>query len=88
MTDTHGSHDAKPDNHADDMATTPPNADTGVTAAEAAVLLGISERTVLRRLKQGKLRAYGAKSPVRCGKSIRDTGALCCTAIGVVQDAA
>ena len=58
MTDNHGSHDAMPDNHGDEMAATPPPANTGVTAAEAAVLLGISERTVLRRLKQGTLRGY------------------------------
>ena len=49
---------AMPDNHGDDMAATPPPADAGVTAAEAAVLLGISERTVLRRLKQGTLQGY------------------------------
>jgi excisionase family DNA binding protein len=45
-----------PDNLNGDMATTPPPSDAGVTPAEAAVLLGVSERTILRRLKEGELR--------------------------------
>ena len=40
------------------MPATPSTADSAVTAAEAAVILGLSERTVLRRLKQGKLQGY------------------------------
>jgi len=42
----------------DDMAVTPPASDVGMTPAEAAALLGISERTVQRRLKQGALQGY------------------------------
>ena len=44
------------DNFRDDTAATPPPAEPGVTPAEAAVLLGVSERTILRRLKEGELR--------------------------------
>jgi excisionase family DNA binding protein len=41
----------------DGMAATPPSADD-MTPAEAAARLGISERTVQRRLKQGTLKGY------------------------------
>src|SRR5919199_328848 len=44
------------DNFRDDTAATPPPAEPGVTPAEAAVLLGVSERTILRCLKEGELR--------------------------------
>jgi len=46
------------DSAPDDMAVTPPTSDVGMTPAEAAALLGISERTVQRRLKQGALQGY------------------------------
>lgn len=46
------------DSTPDDMAATPPTSDVGMTPAEAAAHLGISERTVQRRLKQGSLKGY------------------------------
>jgi len=45
-------------NTTDDMAATPPASDVGMTPAQAAAYLGISERTVQRRLKQGILQGY------------------------------
>ena len=46
------------DSTPDDMAATPPEPDVSMTPAEAAARLGISERTVQRRLKQGSLYGY------------------------------
>ena len=46
------------DSTPDDMTTTPPALDVSMTPAEAAARLGISERTVQRRLKQGTLYGY------------------------------
>ena len=51
-------HDVMTDSTPDDMVATPPASDVGMTPAEAAALLGISERTVQRRLKQGALQGY------------------------------
>ncbi len=51
-------HDVMTDSTPDDMAATTPASDVGMTPAEAAALLGISERTVQRRLKQGALQGY------------------------------
>ena len=42
----------------DATGATPPARDATVTPAEAAVHLGVSERTILRRLQQGALRGY------------------------------
>ncbi len=47
----------------DGMPDTPPEpgvpvTDTGITPAEAAAILGVSERTVIRRLNKGMLRGY------------------------------
>jgi excisionase family DNA binding protein len=50
--------DVMTDTAPDDMAATPPISDVGMTPAEAAARLGISERTVQRRLKQGALQGY------------------------------
>jgi excisionase family DNA binding protein len=46
------------DSVSDGVTVTPSPSHVGVTPAEAAAILGISERTVQRRLKRGNLKGY------------------------------